>query len=169
MRRAGMDSTHHERPALVAERLQVSDDPVRAPASQARNILSEDPSRSALADEPRHFAPEPGARACEAVTGSRQTGILARKSAADEIGVDAFALKPHPGEVTDVLVDWCARPVSGEDGAAERVALTERDRAHPGPMQTEAETADAAEQVKNEELRRHFRPGIFSYIMGQGL
>jgi len=46
-----MSSTHHERPAGVACRLQVGEHPVSASSSKARYILSEDPRRSELGDD----------------------------------------------------------------------------------------------------------------------
>jgi hypothetical protein len=49
--RAGMDSTHHERPAGVASLLQRAEYPIDASTSDASNILKRKPNRSDVEDD----------------------------------------------------------------------------------------------------------------------
>tara|TARA_R100001082_G_scaffold109224_1_gene85946 strand:- start:1010 stop:1201 length:192 start_codon:yes stop_codon:yes gene_type:complete len=54
---------------------------------------------------------------------------------------------------SDIVVDWCVRPVLSEDGLAEGVLFTESDSLkRSGCFKSEAETSDAAEQVKDSEV-----------------
>ena len=82
-----------------------------------------------------------------------QADVLTREAAADEIGPGHTVIAKLGGtEGADVRVTRHRRPVPGEDGAGERVGLTKCDRLHAGPVQSEAEAADAAEEVKNGRL-----------------
>jgi hypothetical protein len=56
--RAGMESTHHDRPSGVAASFQVREHPVAASAAESRNILSDDPSGSGFLDDAVHLDPE---------------------------------------------------------------------------------------------------------------
>jgi hypothetical protein len=60
MRRAGVPSTHHERPAGVADRFQRSEYPVRASSSDCRHVLKACPSRSDFIDKPEGLEEQPG-------------------------------------------------------------------------------------------------------------
>jgi hypothetical protein len=51
-------STHHKRPDSVAPRLQVADDLIGCGSADTRNVLSDNPSRSELADDPHELRPE---------------------------------------------------------------------------------------------------------------
>jgi hypothetical protein len=64
-----MVSAHHERPAGVARRFQLGEHPVRASSSKARNILSDDPRRSELGDDPGELENESAARSVDASAG----------------------------------------------------------------------------------------------------
>jgi hypothetical protein len=150
-----MDSTHHERPASVTERLQVSEDPVRAAAAQARDVLSDGPARAALADEAGHLVPQAGARAREPGARSGQARVLAREAAADEVGPDAVDAQAGGAERTDVRIDRHARPVPGKHTATERIGLAKCSGPKSCPVKAEAEAADAAEQIKDNKLRCH--------------
>jgi hypothetical protein len=144
MGRAGMDSTHHEWPNGVAERRQVSDDPVRTAASQPRDVLNHDPTRATLADDPCHLVPERAAWAPQPGAAPCLTDVLAGKSAAHDERTQRGGV-----ETPNVDRDRHTRPVPSEDAAAERVALAEPNRLETRPVKTEAEPADAAEQVKD--------------------
>jgi hypothetical protein len=52
-----MASTHHERPAGVARRLQFAEYPVRTANAQSSDILNDDPSWAALDDQTPHVPP----------------------------------------------------------------------------------------------------------------
>ena len=80
-----MDSTHHERPAGVAERVQVSEHLVRSESSEARDVLSEYPIWSHFAHDPSHFVPQTGTRAVEPGALAGDADVLARESAGDEL------------------------------------------------------------------------------------
>ena len=145
-----MDSTHHQRPAGVARSLQVTQDPVRAAASQARDVLSHHPMRSKLGDEARHVGPQARARAFNPSTTAGKAAVLAGEAAAHQPGPrHPVGVQPGGMESADIGVGWDAGPVPGEYLARKAVGLAEGNRLQPGPVQIEAETADAAEQVED--------------------
>ena len=145
MGRAGMGSTHHERPRGVTERLQVGEHLVRAPASEARNVLSHHPTRSALGDHARHMGPQARTRAGQPGGPPGKADVLARKAAADDVGAgNLVSAQPGGGEGSDVVVEWDVGPVAAENDAGEAVRFAKRDCAHPGPVQAEADSANAA-------------------------
>ena len=148
--RAGVGSAHHERPAGVAQCFQPGADPVRAADAQSRAVLSHHPSGSQLGDEALHLVPKAAACAVESAALPGRADILAREATADEVGgVDAVSPQALGGEPAHIVVERETGPMPGEDAAAPGVALAEGDGAHPGPVQAEAEAADAAEQVKD--------------------
>ena len=99
------------------------------------------------------MAPQDAAGAVDAGALPCGADILAGKAAADETGqrqhVGAQALG---GKFTDVLVAGNAGPVAVEHGAGKGVYLAKRDGMISTAFQTERETADAAEKVKNVQL-----------------
>lgn len=159
--RPGMGSTHHEWPSGVAECRQVADDPVGAASSQARNVLNDDPTRSAHADDAGHLGPQAAAGAVEPGSGSREADVLAGKAAAHEEWLDAIAPDARGIERADVRIDGHTGPVPREHTLAELVGLAEPDGAEVGPMQAKAEAADTAEEVKDASLRHRERSVYF--------
>jgi hypothetical protein len=75
---------------------------------------------------------------------SGQADILAGEAADNDIRLASDELS-----IADIDADGDARPVLGEDAAAECVDLAECDSSHPGSFESEAETADAAEEVED--------------------
>ena len=151
---SGMESTHHDRPVGVAERFQVREHPVSRKASDARNVLSDNPSRSAFADEPGELRPQV-ALVCGAATLAGETEGLAREAAADEVwGWDAVAAKRGSVKASHVRIYRRIRPMLAEHGDGIRFALAERDGAHPDAFEAEGKTTDAAEEVEDMHLHR---------------
>jgi hypothetical protein len=67
---------------------------------------------------------------------------LAGKAATDELnGLSQSICR----KVADVRMDWDARPVVAKDLPALGVELAEGDGSHPGSLEAEAESANAAE------------------------
>lgn len=150
MGRAGMGSTHHEWPAGVARRRQSGQHPVCPANAQRRDVLNNDPSRAALVDQPLHVPPQATAQPVQPGPGARNADVLAWETAADEIRPgNAVLLHPAGRQHGDVVVAGHPGPMAPQDGAGERRRLTEGDGAEAGPLETEAEPADAAEQVKD--------------------
>ena len=150
MGRAGMGSTHHQRPAGVARRFQSGEHPVRAVDAQRRDVLSDYPIGSAFLDQPQHLEPEGAAPAVEAGPRPGVADVLAGEAAAQHLRRGhAVGSQPFGGELSDIGIAAAAGPVPGQDGAGEWVGLAESDRSHPGALQSECQTADAAEQVEN--------------------
>lgn len=56
--RSNVVSTHHERPAGVARRVQIREHLVRCCSAEARDVLSQHPSGSKLAHHPCEFGPQ---------------------------------------------------------------------------------------------------------------
>jgi hypothetical protein len=52
-------------------------------------------------------------------------------------------------ELAHIVEDRDVGPMSSEDGATEHVTLTEGNGAHPRSLEPEAESADAAEEIKD--------------------
>ena len=64
---AGISSTHHERPEVVAESFQCCGDPVIAASSDPIAVLKSDPTRAALSDDADRFEEEAGPLPVDAI------------------------------------------------------------------------------------------------------
>jgi hypothetical protein len=140
---ADMASTHHERPAGVARRFQVTEHPVSAVSSEPRDVLNEYPTGSQLAHDPVHFSPQPAAVACfDALLLPRDRHVLAREASGDEIdGPEITGIgEAHVTPSVDV------GPVPLKDVDAVGVALDLPDDAHPSPFEAEPEPPDSREE-----------------------
>jgi hypothetical protein len=142
--RADRPSTHHERPCVVTDFFQVSEHPVSASSTQSRDVLNEAPARAYSGDDPRQLEPETGACSADPFTLPGGADVLTWESADDEID----SSKSGRVERSDVVVDRDAGPVLREDGAGERLDLTESDGADADALAGEGESADAGEQVE---------------------
>ena len=150
MGRAGMGSTHHAWPPGVTERRQIGQYPVRAPASQARDVLNHHPTRPALGDQSRHVGPEARTRTRDSGTTAGEADVLAGEAAAEHIRPGhAVGAESGGGESAYVVIDGYAGLVAAEGCAGARLCLAERDCLHAGPMEAEA---DAAKEVKESGL-----------------
>ena len=139
---AGVDSTHHERPAGVAERLQVSEDFVSRCSAQARDVLNDNPRRPCLRDDSCELRPEvPCIVASPATAGDRVR--LAREPAGNEVNAKLSGV-----EGMDVVMDGYTGEVLRQHAARVVLDLAERDRLPAHPPGGEREAADAGEQVE---------------------
>lgn len=147
---AGMGSTHHERPAGVTERFQIAENPVSAASSESRDVLSNDPTGSALGNKSAHLAPEAGTLAFEASALTRRADVLTREAAADGVRPNKSVCRhAGGGEGSHVIVARHLRPMFRQHGARVWLALAESDGSEAaGPLEAEAEPANAAEQVE---------------------
>jgi hypothetical protein len=142
VRRTGMDSTHHDRPAGVAKRFQVSEHLVSRCSAQARDVLNDNPRGSCLLDDSCELRPEvPCIVASPATAGDRVR--LAGEAAGNEVNAKSSGVEP-----VDVVMDWHSRKVLGQNLSAVRLDLAERDRLPAHPPRGQGEAADAAEQVE---------------------
>lgn len=104
---ADIRSTHHARPAGVAERIHLAEDPVGAASSQISAIFKSEPARSAISDqadglkvEPRPFPVDAPALRVGAAD------ILAGRAADDDVGKESeVGNKSSCREGPDVLVE----------------------------------------------------------------
>jgi len=78
-------STHHIRPAGVAESLQCSEDGVSAPSSEISAVLKSEPTRSDFSDDADRFEIEAAPLALDAFTfGVGTADVLARRASDDD-------------------------------------------------------------------------------------
>lgn len=133
---------------VIPDRGQVPEYAVEAPAPERRDVLHDRIARLNLANEPVELPPEPGPLAFEPAAFPGRAEVLAGEPAGDDFDLDAMISEPLPGEGPDVLEDRDAGPVLAEDATGEAVTLAERCRPEAGPLQAEAETADAGEQIE---------------------
>lgn len=148
MRCADRPSTDHERPCVVADFFQVSENPVSASSTQSRDVLNEAPRRAYSGDDPRQFLPETGACSSDPGTLPGGADVLAGESAGDEIDSSPKRLGV---EGSHVVEDGDSRPVFGEDGSAEGIDFAEGDGADPDSFAREGESSDAGEQVEGRK------------------
>lgn len=142
---AGMDSTHHERPAGVPRFLQPSKDVVSAAGPESRHIFKEAKTGSGSSDDAEHFEPE--ARPFPVDAGSLAGGadILAGESPANNIGSCVFTsiYSFHVPQVRH------AGPVLGEDPALIDRRFREGDRLKACGLERQGEPANPGEQVQH--------------------
>jgi hypothetical protein len=79
-------STHHERPDGVAERFQISNNPVSPSSSQSRDVLNQHPAGHEFANEAEHLTPQAGSFAViDAESFPRAGNILTGETSTDEV------------------------------------------------------------------------------------
>jgi hypothetical protein len=144
VRGADVSSTHHERPAGVARRLQVAEDDICAATAQSRHVLDEHPAWAELADNAGELPPESAAVSgvdARAFAGDRD--VLAGESAGDEVnGLEgAGACESHVPAAGDV------GPVSGDDVFTVGLPLDLPAHREAGALEAEAHAADARKEV----------------------
>ncbi len=152
--RAGMGSTHHERPAGVARSLQPGKHPVRTANAQRRDVLNHHPTRSALAHEAELVLPQAASLTIQPGPGSGGTDILAWEATADETRIrHAVRMQATGREGADVVITGHIWPVAPQDAAGMGGLLAEGHGLASGALEAEGETTDAAEEVKDEHKR----------------
>jgi hypothetical protein len=138
-----MSSTHHERPAGVARRLQVAEHGICAATAQSRHVLDEHVAWPELANDASELAPEAAAESGDADAPARGGDVLAGKAAGDEID----RLKgPCPGEA-DVTASNNVGPVAGEDVFTERLPLDLPAHREAGALEPERHAPDAGKEI----------------------
>lgn len=110
--------------------------------SDASDVLSSDPTRSALLDDAQEFWPQVDGRRSASGSGAVR---LAREAADDEIREAGARV-----EIMDVPDHRDSRPVLAQYDGTVSIAFTECDGAEPaGPLKAEGESADSREEVKD--------------------
>lgn len=154
---SGMHSTHHDRLAGVAQRLQVSEYPVSAASSESRAVLNNDETGSDVGNDPAVFDPESRPRSFEPRTFAGEADILAGESSANNLNASCVPVIPEAlaRKLSDVSVTGDTRPVFCEHTLAIWVNFAERDGSHSRSFEPEGEAADAAEQIEDIHLPSH--------------
>ncbi len=104
---AGIVSTHHARFDGVAERFQLSEQPVSAASSEISAVLKSEPARAAISDKADGFEVEAGPLAVDPFAlGVGAGDVLARRAADDDVGQESeIGNKSGCGEAADVVVE----------------------------------------------------------------
>jgi hypothetical protein len=143
VRRADVSSTHHERPAGVACRLQVPEDGISAATAQSRHVLDEHPAWTELADDAGKLPPEAAAPSGDADAPAGGGDVLAGEATRDE--VDGLEV-PCPGE-THIAAAVDGGPVPGEDIFTERLPLDLPAHGEARALEAERHAPDAREEI----------------------
>jgi hypothetical protein len=143
VRRADVVSTHHERPAGVAARLQVTEHGICAATAQGRHVLDEHPAWLELADDAGEFPPEAAPMPGEPDAFSCRRDVLVGEAAGDEIDGRERAGVREP----DIAAVENSRPVSFEDRLTVGIALHLPAYGKPRAFQPKRHAADAREEI----------------------
>jgi hypothetical protein len=138
-----VSSTHHERPAGVARRLQVAEDGICTATAQSRHVLDEHPAWTEFADDAGELPPEAAAESGDPDAPAGGGDVLAGEAASDEI--DALE-RGAPGEA-DVTASNNVGPVPGEDVLTVRLPLDLPAHREPGALEPERHATDAREEI----------------------
>jgi hypothetical protein len=153
--RAGVPSTHHERPDGVSFRFQRSVYPVVAASSEARHVFKTNPTGSHFAHDPHGFPEQ--SRSCPVdpfAVRVRGAGVLAGRTPGHNVNwSDSIGPKSFGGDAAHVVVYPDAGKVSGELGSPPSVDLASGDGSESGPLKTETPSAaPAAEKIEDIHL-----------------
>jgi hypothetical protein len=80
-----MESAEHSPPRIIPHLGQVSDHSSKPSRSEHCGVFHKHAARSHLANDTRHFSPQPGTLTVDAGTLSRGADVLAREAASDDI------------------------------------------------------------------------------------
>jgi hypothetical protein len=128
-----MTGAHNGRRRLVAERLQLIENPVEAvrlKRSETRNVLRQHPPRHEFPHQSQEIGPEP-ARVSGACASSSETRRLTRDATADEVDGREAVTGAH------VSKPGSAGPVSPEDAVAEVINLHLPSAGHASALEPE--------------------------------
>jgi hypothetical protein len=142
---------------IIPERCKAPEDFVQSATAKLLDVFDEDEARPDFGDDAVHLEPKAGTLSSEADASTIDADVLAREASADDINsIKSVCRESLCCDVADIFIDRHLWPVLVENGAAERLDLTEGDGAKPScAMQAKAEAANAAEQVQDAE---HHRP-----------
>lgn len=155
MRRADVESTHHERPAGVALLFQLAENPVDSSIADARNILKRKPARSDFADEADRFEVETGSHPLDpAPFGVGCAGVLAGGASGHNIDwPNSIVLELPGGELLHIVINSDAGEVSGVLPPSPLIDFTCRDSAQASSVKAEAPSAACAtEEVEDSHV-----------------
>jgi len=141
--RAGMGSTHHERPDLETKTDQVSGDFVTASAHERRYVFNDRQSRAHLADEPGVLAPEAGTCASQASTFAGNANVLAGEASAQEI--DGF--DGSPINCANISVSLDVRPMFGKDSLTVGVNFDLPSHTHSSSFKSKVKSSNSGEKT----------------------
>jgi hypothetical protein len=140
-------SRNNKRPRGVAEGFQVSQHVVECQRDETSNIFTNEPIWVRECNNAAHFRPEVAVvRLCSLLAGDAEG--LAWEASADEIN----SSKPIQSVCVDgmnVIEAGDVWPVLSKDCSAVFVSLAERDGSHPGSLESETESANAAEEIED--------------------
>lgn len=139
-------SRNNKRPRGVAETFQVREHIVECQRDETSNVFTNDPSRSRECNNAAHFRPEVAVVFLRSLLSGDGEG-LAGEAATDEID----SSKPTQSVCVNgvnVIEAGDIGPVLAEDCAAVFVTFAESNGAHPGSLEPERKSADAAEEVE---------------------
>lgn len=157
MIRAGIVSTHHERPAGVADRFQLCGERVIAESSQARAVLKASPNRSDFVDETDGFPEQAGSVSVDALPlGVGRRNVLARRGADDDGGqVPKVRNKSSRSEFLNISVHLTTWMIGSEDGVAPWVYLAGCDGAVTRAGHTQAPAAGCSGKQVQHGITMH--------------
>jgi hypothetical protein len=129
----------------MPQRMEFQEKSVKPPNSESWDVFQEKESRSAFASEPEQFKYKPASAPLQTCSKSRNTEILARKAAEDD--VDGWEHVSAQG--ANVVPYWgsiqVAAPHPGQkDCLSVSVCLTIGDGSDPG-FERESDTSDSTE------------------------
>ena len=138
VRRPDVSSTHHERPAGVARRFQITEDDICAATAQSRHVLDEHPAWLEFADEAGELAPEAAALAGDAFAFPRARDVLTGEAAGDAVdGLEGGGVAE-----ADVAASVDMGPVPFEDVATVGVDFDLPAHSEAGALQAQIDATD---------------------------
>jgi hypothetical protein len=148
--RSNGTSRNIKRPPGVAQGLQIGKHLVESHTDEPKRIFSKHPSRPQFFDKPAIFRPEPTVIfSTQSISGER-CGLAGESSANNVDWEEPSELVS--GKELDVAEAGCSRPMLAQDGSLESGDLAESNGLEStGSLKSEAESADATEEVKDTE------------------
>src|SRR6185312_4091420 len=135
---------------IKPERGQVSENSVKPPSKEHRDVLHDDVEGSKLANKTGVLLPEARLRALNSRAHSCAANVLAGEASTEDIGNNSVIAQSRGGEFSDVIVDRYLRPMFSEHAPTERIDLAERDGLKSArPLQTQTKTAYTGEKVEH--------------------
>jgi hypothetical protein len=145
----------------IRERGKVSENVDESSSAKSPHVFHEDVARSKLANETRKLSPQSRLLTFQTGTLAGERDVGAGEASADDVGLDSIGSKPGSVKFSDIVVDRHVGPVLAQDAPAELVDLAEGHRLEPaGALKSQAEAAQATEQVQNLELRGGTHAGL---------
>lgn len=149
--------------SIIPDRGQASENSAKPPSKQSCDVLHDDDSRSYFANEAIEVEPEAASCAVKTFSSACKTDILAGKSSTDSIRLYAVCVQSVCGKCSNIVINRYPAVASAQSCLRFSVKFTERDGLEAAsPLQTERESADAAEQIEDAQLRHAPTPNATS-------